>query len=68
MYLWKPAGNRVEFSDDVGYLIFDPAWEPVTWSEGDHVRGSNWYEGSTALSFYSRANPTLEVLALKVFR
>lgn len=66
LYMWEPGGNRIEFFGDVGYLIFDPAWEPVTWSEPDLVRGTNWYEGSMPETFYSKATPTLEVLAPKV--
>ncbi len=66
LYFWEPGGNRIEAFGDVGYLIFDPAWEPVTWSEPDLVRGTNWYEGTMPATFYSKATPTLEVLAPKV--
>jgi len=35
LYVFEPGGNRVELFGDAGYLIFDPAWEPVTWHEAD---------------------------------
>ncbi len=66
LYLYEPGGNRIEAFGDVGYLIFDPAWEPVTWGEEDLPRSSNWYEGSMPSSFYNKATPSLEMLGGKV--
>jgi len=35
LYVVEPGGNRVELFGDAGYLIFDPAWKPITWREAD---------------------------------
>lgn len=32
LYVYEPGGNRIELFGDTGYLIFDPAWETVEWS------------------------------------
>jgi len=66
LYMFEPGGNRVEAFGDVGYLIFDPAWEPITWPAEDLARSSNWYEGGMPASFYTRATPTLDVLSPRV--
>ena len=30
LYCIEPGGNRIELFGDAGYLIFDPAWKPIT--------------------------------------
>lgn len=38
MYVYEPGGNRVELFNG-GYQIFEPDWEPVTWTEQEkHLR------------------------------
>ncbi len=41
MYVYEPGGNRIEFVTQ-GYLIFDPDWQPVTWTEEDRRDGQAW--------------------------
>ncbi|GAA0991100.1 VOC family protein [Subtercola frigoramans] len=43
LYVFEPGGNRVELFGDVGYLIFDPAWKPLTWTEKDVDKSLIWY-------------------------
>ncbi|WP_409304780.1 catechol 2,3-dioxygenase [Peribacillus sp. SCS-155] len=37
LYVYEPGGNRVELFGDAGYLIFDPAWQPVIWNNVNDV-------------------------------
>jgi len=41
MYVYEPGGNRIEFVTS-GYLILDPDWRPVTWTEEDRRDGQAW--------------------------
>jgi catechol 2,3-dioxygenase len=38
LYVWEPGGNRIELFGDVGFLVFDPTWEPVTWRPDSPMR------------------------------
>lgn len=42
LYVWEPAGNRVELANAGARLILDPDWEPVTWTEDDRKKGQAW--------------------------
>ena len=33
LYVWEPAGNRVEIANAGARLILQPDWETVTWTE-----------------------------------
>jgi catechol 2,3-dioxygenase len=33
LYAIEPGGNRIEVYGDTGYLIQDPAWKPLRWTE-----------------------------------
>ena len=35
LYVWEPAGNRVELANAGARLILQPDWETVTWTEAD---------------------------------
>ncbi len=37
LYVYEPGGNRIELFGDAGYLIFDPAWKPITWTNIEEV-------------------------------
>ncbi len=37
LYVYEPGGNRIELFGDAGYLIFDPAWKPVIWTNLEEV-------------------------------
>jgi catechol 2,3-dioxygenase len=43
LYVFEPGGNRIELFGDTGYLIFDPAWKPLTWTEKDMDKSLIWY-------------------------
>src|SRR4029079_5598599 len=71
LYTWEPGGNRVEICSG-GYLIFDPAhepvaWsapdaakahaeEPVVWSQAERAKGQAWGM-QTVASFHIRGTP-----------
>jgi catechol 2,3-dioxygenase len=63
LYAFEPGGNRVELYGDSGYLIFDPAWKPVTWREEHMARGSVFYGGGLPAEFFSYGTPPVEASA-----
>lgn len=42
LYVWEPAGNRVELANAGARLILQPDWEPVVWTEADRRKGQAW--------------------------
>ena len=42
LYVWEPAGNRVELANAGARLILAPDWEPVKWTESDRKKGQAW--------------------------
>jgi catechol 2,3-dioxygenase len=42
LYVWEPAGNRVELANAGARLILDPDWEPVVWTETERRKGQAW--------------------------
>ncbi|MBY4891807.1 VOC family protein [Rhodobacteraceae bacterium N5(2021)] len=42
LYVWEPAGNRVELANSGARLILAPDWEPVCWTEADRKKGQAW--------------------------
>ena len=42
LYVWEPAGNRVELANSGARLILQPDWEPVTWTEAERRKGQAW--------------------------
>lgn len=42
LYVWEPAGNRVELANAGARLILQPDWETVTWSEDERKKGQAW--------------------------
>ena len=42
LYVWEPAGNRVELANAGARLILAPDWEPVVWTEAERKRGQAW--------------------------
>jgi catechol 2,3-dioxygenase len=42
LYVWEPAGNRVELANAGARLILQPDWEPVTWTEAERKKGQAW--------------------------
>ncbi len=42
LYVWEPAGNRVELANAGARLILAPDWKPVCWTEQDRKKGQAW--------------------------
>ena len=42
LYVWEPAGNRVELANAGARLILAPDWKPVVWTEADRKKGQAW--------------------------
>ena len=41
LYVYEPGGNRVEVTTGT-HFIFDPAYEPVRWTQAERARGQAW--------------------------
>jgi catechol 2,3-dioxygenase len=42
LYVWEPAGNRMELANAGARLILAPDWEPVVWTEAERKKGQAW--------------------------
>ncbi|HQZ11265.1 MAG TPA: VOC family protein [Devosia sp.] len=42
LYVWEPAGNRVELANSGARLVLAPDWEPVVWTEAERKKGQAW--------------------------
>jgi catechol 2,3-dioxygenase len=42
LYVWEPAGNRVELANAGARLVLAPDWQPVKWTETDRRKGQAW--------------------------
>ena len=58
LYGYEPGGNRVEVTTG-GYFVFDPDYEPVTWTEEERARGQAWGV-KTVESFHTYGTPPME--------
>lgn len=56
LYVWEPAGNRVELSNAGARLILAPDWEPVIWTEAERRKGQAWGL-KTIESFHTHGTP-----------
>ena len=56
LYVWEPAGNRVELANAGARLILAPDWEPVIWTETERRRGQAWGL-KTIDSFHTHGTP-----------
>jgi catechol 2,3-dioxygenase len=59
LYVWEPAGNRVELANSGARLILRPDWKPVTWTQAEREKGQAWglQLGET---FRTHATPPVE--------
>jgi len=55
LYCYEPGGNRFEIGAG-GYLIFDPEWKPVVWTEAERAKGQAWGL-QTVKSFHTHGTP-----------
>ncbi|MYZ47004.1 catechol 2,3-dioxygenase [Propylenella binzhouense] len=56
LYVYEPAGNRVEVANAGARLVLAPDWEPVTWTETDRKKGQAWGL-RTIESFHTHGTP-----------
>ncbi len=57
LYAHEPGGNRIEVASG-GYLIFDPDWEPIIWSQEERAKGQAWGTPTVA-SFHTYGTPVV---------
>ena len=41
LYGFEPGGNRIEVTTG-GYFVYDPDFEPITWTAAERARGQYW--------------------------
>ena len=58
LYVWEPAGNRIELANSGARLILAPDWEPVIWTETERKRGQAWGL-KTIETFHTHGTPPL---------
>ncbi len=58
LYVWEPAGNRVELANAGARLILAPDWAPVIWTEAERKRGQAWGL-KTIETFHTHGTPPL---------
>ncbi len=56
LYVYEPAGNRVELANAGARLILQPDWEPVVWTENERKKGQAWGL-KTIESFHTHGTP-----------
>jgi catechol 2,3-dioxygenase len=55
LYCYEPGGNRFEIGAG-GYLIFDPDWKPVIWTQAERAKGQAWGL-QTVSTFHTHGTP-----------
>ncbi|HEY8346791.1 MAG TPA: catechol 2,3-dioxygenase [Symbiobacteriaceae bacterium] len=58
MYVYEPGGNRVELFGDTGYLIFDPDWKPIVWTEKELDPAVIWYGSPLPAEYFLYGTPS----------
>lgn len=56
LYVYEPAGNRVEVANSGARLILQPDWEPIIWTEAERRKGQAWGL-KTIESFHTHGTP-----------
>ena len=59
LYVWEPAGNRVELANSGARLILAPDWEPVVWTQTERLKGQAWGL-KTIETFHTHGTPPVE--------
>jgi catechol 2,3-dioxygenase len=59
LYVYEPAGNRVEVANAGARLILDPDWTTITWTETERKKGQAWGL-KTIESFHTHGTPPAE--------
>ena len=60
LYCYEPGGNRFEIGAG-GYLILDPDWKPVIWTQAERAKGQAWGL-QTVSTFHTHGTPPVSVL------
>lgn len=60
LYVWEPAGNRVELANAGARLILQPDWETVVWTETERKKGQAWGL-KTIETFHTHGTPPVKV-------
>ena len=55
LYGFEPGGNRIEVTTG-GYFVYDPDFEPITWTAAERARGQFWGV-QTIESFHTYGTP-----------
>ncbi|HEY1565975.1 MAG TPA: VOC family protein [Solirubrobacteraceae bacterium] len=58
LYVYEPGGNRVEVTTGT-HFIYDPAYEPIRWTEAERARGQAWGV-KTIETFHTYGTPPLD--------
>ncbi|MEO3386799.1 catechol 2,3-dioxygenase [Mesorhizobium sp. CAU 1741] len=56
LYVYEPAGNRIEIANAGARLILDPDWQPIVWNEAERRKGQAWGL-KTIESFHTHGTP-----------
>jgi catechol 2,3-dioxygenase len=56
LYVYEPAGNRVEVANAGARLILQPDWQTITWTEAERRKGQAWGL-KTIESFHTHGTP-----------
>ncbi len=59
LYVYEPAGNRIEVANAGARLILDPDWQTVTWTETERKKGQAWGL-QTIASFHTHGTPPVD--------
>lgn len=59
LYVWEPAGNRVELANAGARLILQPDWETVVWTETERKKGQAWGL-KTIETFHTHGTPPVK--------
>ncbi len=59
LYVYEPAGNRVEVCNAGARLLLAPDWKPIIWTEADRKKGQAWGL-QTIKSFHTHGTPPAE--------
>ena len=56
LYVWEPAGNRIELDNPGARLVFAPDWQPIDWSAAERAKGQAWGL-QTISTFHTHGTP-----------
>jgi catechol 2,3 dioxygenase len=61
LYVYEPGGNRVEVTTGT-HFIYDPAYDPVVWTQAERARGQAWGV-KTVETFHTYGTPDISGVA-----